>query len=167
MDGAITGQFDHLPVEALKFTLGMFNGTARDCKHTWRELVHICHFLSVDTEKKDLIRNSEHMDNHTFFDHSSVESSDFDHDSVDSDVNEDAGTQDDDAHDSSKDDEDNVGPKIESCVGQDLHAMLVQFLESYKELEQSGFDWALRYKGKTYDIHFVLLLLTQRLASLG
>jgi len=29
-DGAITGQFDHLPVEALKFTLGIFNGTARD-----------------------------------------------------------------------------------------------------------------------------------------
>jgi len=30
MDGATTGQFNHLPVEALKFTLGLFNGTARD-----------------------------------------------------------------------------------------------------------------------------------------
>jgi len=53
MDGAITGQFDHLPVEALKFTLAIFNGTARDCKYTWKELGYICDFLTVDTEKKD------------------------------------------------------------------------------------------------------------------
>jgi len=33
--------------------------------------------------------------------------------------------------------------------------MLAKFLESCKELEQSGFDWALRHKGKTCNIHFV------------
>jgi len=147
MDGAITGQFDHLPVEALKFTLGIFNGTARDRKYTWRELGYICHFLAVDTEKKDLIRKSTHMDNYTFVDDSSVSSSDSDDDSVNSRDNED--------EDPVEDDEDDVGPQIESCAGQDLHAMLAKFLESYKDLEQSGFDWTLRYKGKTYEIHFI------------
>jgi len=68
-----------------------------------------CHFLAVDTGKKDLIFNSEHMDNCAFVDDSSAESSDFDHDGVDSAVNEDAGTQEDDAHHSSEDDEDDVG----------------------------------------------------------
>jgi len=136
LDGAMTRQFDHLPVEALKFALGTFNGTARHRKFTWRELGCICHFLAVDTEKKDPIRNSKHMDNCAFVDDSSVESSDFDHDSVHLDVNEDAGTQVNDANNSSKDDEDDAGPKIESCVGQVLHEMLAKFLESYKELEQ-------------------------------
>ena len=155
MDGAITGQFDHLPVEAVKFTLGIFNGTARDRKYTWRELGYICHFLAVDTEKKDLIRKSKHMDSYTFVEDSSSES-DSDHDSVDSDVNEEADTQEDDTEDLAKDDdEDDVGPQIESCAGQDLHAMLARFLKSYKDIEQSGFDWSLRYKGKTYDIHFI------------
>jgi len=53
-----------------------------------------------------------------------------------------------------EDDEDDVGPQIELCAGQDLHAMLAKFLESYKDLEQSSFDWTLRHKGKTYKIHF-------------
>mgnify|MGYP001787486850 FL=1 len=155
MDGAITGQFDHLPVEAVKFTLGIFNGKARDRKYTWRELGYICHFLAVDTEKRDLIRKSKHMDNYTFVDDSSVDSSDSDDDSVDSDVNEDAEMKEEDTHDPAIDDADDIGPKISSCAGQDLHAMLAKFLESYKDLEQSGFDWALRYKGKTHQIHFI------------
>jgi len=73
MDGAMTGQFDHLPAEALKFALGTFNGTARDRKCTWRELGFVCQFLAVDTEKKDLICNSKHMDNCAFVDDSSVQ----------------------------------------------------------------------------------------------
>jgi len=102
---------------------------------TWRELGHVCHFLAVDAEKKDLIRKSTHMDNCAFVDDSSVSSWDSDDDSVNSGDNED--------EDPVEDDEDDVGLQIESCAGQDLHTMLAKFLESYKDLEQSGFDWTL------------------------
>jgi len=87
------------------------------------------------------------MDNYTFVDDSSATSSDSDDDSVNSRDNKD--------EDPVEDDEDGVGTQIESCAGQDLHAMLAKFLESYKDLEQSDFDWTLRHKGKTYKIHFI------------
>ena len=38
IDGAVTGQFDKLQVEALKMTLGIFNRRARDREYAWRTL---------------------------------------------------------------------------------------------------------------------------------
>ncbi len=56
MDGAVTGQFDNLPIESLKFTLGIYNATARARKYAWRELGYVTNFLEEDTQGRDEIR---------------------------------------------------------------------------------------------------------------
>ncbi len=41
IDGAATGQFAHLPITAVKITLGIWNQKARDKNHLWRPLGYI------------------------------------------------------------------------------------------------------------------------------
>jgi len=48
-----------------------------------------------------------------------------------------------------KHDEDDVGLKIGTYAGQDLHAMFAKLLASHKDFKHSRFDWALQCKGKT------------------
>ena len=38
LDGAVTGQFDKMQVEAMKMTLGTLNRKARDREHAWRTI---------------------------------------------------------------------------------------------------------------------------------
>ena len=42
IDGAVTGQFDKLPVEALKMTLGILKNKARQKEYAWRMLGMLC-----------------------------------------------------------------------------------------------------------------------------
>ena len=36
LDGTVTGQYGHLPIEALKFTLGIFNSQTQEKAHAWQ-----------------------------------------------------------------------------------------------------------------------------------
>lgn len=160
MDGAVTGQFDNLPIEALKFTLGIYNSKARNRKCTWRELGYVTKFLAEDTQGKDEIRASEHMDALGYLkeeDDSDSEESNSGQSNAcetnkDASGEENAETVD---LDSEEDDEDDIGKPIDTCAGQDLHAMLAKFLESYLEVEKAGVAWDLRYRGETHQVVFV------------
>jgi len=77
---------------------------------------------------------SKRMDNCTFVENSSAELSDANPNVVNSDVNGDSKTKQDNANDPAEDDKDNVRPKIESCVGQNLHAMLAKLCKATKIL---------------------------------
>ena len=154
MDGAVTGQFDNLPIEAQKFTLGIFNAKARNRKCTWRELGYVTRFLAEDTQGKDEIRGSTHMDASGFLQE--------EEDSVDGEESvSEEGHSENQQHCpetvvvDSDDEDDNEEERVNTCAGQDLHAMLHKFLASYREIEQSGIGWDLRYYGKTYQVEFV------------
>ena len=60
MDGAVTGQFDTLPIHALKLTLGIYNQLARDKEFTWRPTGYLTQHLKEKTQAEDLILNAEH-----------------------------------------------------------------------------------------------------------
>ena len=49
IDGAVTGQFDKLQIEALKMTLGIFNRRARDREYAWRTLGTLAKIYGVST----------------------------------------------------------------------------------------------------------------------
>lgn len=55
--------------------------------------------------------------------------------------------------DDDEDDENSV--KDPAGPSKDLHKMLDVMLESYREVQEKGFKWDLRYRGKTYDVEFV------------
>ena len=140
MDGAVCGQYDHLPIEALKFTLAIFNAETRDKVHAWRNLGYVTKFLQEDTQARAFVHDSEHID-------SAICLTDSEDEDDDSEANENDNQstaeemEDEEELLSDGEDEDDVGPQIKSCSGQDLHAMLKAMLSSYKKYEK-GFYWA-------------------------
>ena len=80
MDGAITGQYDSLPIESLKFTLGIFNADARDKEYAWRSLGYVANYKKGATEADTFLRESEHVDvgNYVFDTESEDETSESD-----------------------------------------------------------------------------------------
>ena len=62
MDAAITGQYDHLPIEALKFTLGIFNAVTRDKAYAWRNLGYVTQYTGDDQAAREMIEEHCGMD---------------------------------------------------------------------------------------------------------
>ena len=68
MDGAVCGQFKNLPIEQLKFTLGIFNAEAREKEHAWRTLGYVAHHLAEDSQATEQITTSNHVDSQNYLD---------------------------------------------------------------------------------------------------
>ena len=166
MDGAVTGQYDHLPIESLKFTLGIFNAEHRDRAHAWRSLGYVTKFLREETQAKNIVRESQHMDASIYLsdDESTVsESTKQEQPAQETDDNaQEPADEVSDDEDDEDDNDDNTPvvkePKIKSCNAQDLHAMIDKMLESYREVEQ-GIEWDLRYQGTTHQVTFIPFVL--------
>ena len=127
IDGAITAQFNQLPIEALKFTLGIFTKEARDQDWAWRSIGLISDSAAATTRGKNLYKESQHMDSSDLFAADEGDSSD-------------------------------EGADSEWRV-QDYHTQLATILEEFVELQETGFLWDLKYKGKVYkDVEFVVFV---------
>ena len=162
MDGAVTGQFDNLPVEALKFTLGIFNAKTRDKVHAWRDLGYVTKFIKEETRGQDIIRDSGHIDAQTYLSDSDNDdntqanggNNDNPNDNLQNDGDEEEEVL---ANNNNNDDDDDdnymENAALKSCTGQDLHAMLHVILASYRRM-QRGFVWDLRYRGQTHHVVF-------------
>ena len=61
IDGAVTGQYDKLQVEQLKFTLGIFNQKAREKDHCWRTLGYVCNYNDEDSQGRRILQQSGHI----------------------------------------------------------------------------------------------------------
>jgi len=55
LDGTIAGQYDHLPIEMLKFTIGILKGKIRDKAWAYRTLGYVTKFLKVQTQAEQQI----------------------------------------------------------------------------------------------------------------
>ena len=134
MDSAITAKDDQLPIESLQFTLGIFNANTRDKAHAWRNIGYVKKHLVEETQAKDFLKESDHMDAQNYL-------SDTEPDTEDS--------------ESEASSTGNSSEYYETNA-QDLHAMLDAMLESFRKLQDSaGIDWKLRHKGKTYAVRFI------------
>ena len=64
LDGAVTGQFDHLQVESMKITLGVFDSVARDREHAWRTIGYCPNYTKSESKGKKILEESLHTAAH-------------------------------------------------------------------------------------------------------
>ena len=138
IDGANTGQFNDLPVTAVKIALGIHRRETRDKYYAWRELGF------VPVVRKDPARGKK-----IFQDTGHLESGDV---IVLEGEGESMPKEEEESDDENLEEEDAV-------KAQDFHTMLSVILESFVELQRTGFIWDLVYKGKLYrGIEFVIFV---------
>ena len=61
IDEANTGQMKDMPIQALKFTLGIFNRDYRDKPQAWRVLGHVSSITKMISKARKRIRESRHL----------------------------------------------------------------------------------------------------------
>jgi hypothetical protein len=131
IDGTVTGQFSDLPVTALKFLLDCFTREARMKPHMWVELGWVPTILKAQGRGKKLFKESQHLD------------------AEDIDIFDGEG-EDVEGEDETFDEDE----QISAIKAQDFHTMLAVILESWVELQETGFIFDLAYKMKRYhDTH--------------
>ena len=167
MDGCVMGQFDSLPLEAMKFTLGIFNGKARDCGFRWKPIGYVTKFLKEKSAGEELIAKSSHVDAQSYVVVSDAEEEDDDGSAqvlpnvayADAPDDFDIGlnvVEDDATEIDPNEGENTMEPEIEACNAQDLHTMMACFLESYKDLQDNGgFPWDQQYKGRLFLLQII------------
>ena len=128
IDGSETGAMKSMPITALKITLGIFCRQYRDQPHAWRTLGYVPSASFIQSRAKKVAMDSGHMSS------TNIELADGEGAMTDSDLNTPKGL----------------------ATSHDLHAMLDKILESYHYLQDNGFKWDLRYKGKVWnDLTFI------------
>jgi len=157
MDGAVTGQYDALPIESLKFTLGIFNKITRDKGFAWRSLGYVTKFLKETTQAEDLVRGTGGMDADIFLSDSDTDNESEGSNNSDSEREDNTSVNTGQEEEESDDDDDNnMEPNIKSCSGQDLHAMLDTMLRGIRKLQKKGgFWWNLPYNGQVFRVKFL------------
>ena len=139
IDGAVTGTFSDLPITALKISLGIHSREARDMGKCWRELGFVPQVRKELSRGKKIFRESGHLESQNVV----VLDGEGDNSS-----SEDTDSQAEDAEAKEEDEE--------PVKAQDFHTMLAVILESFVELQRTGFYWDLVYKGILYkNIEFV------------
>ena len=135
IDGAVTGQFDKLSVEAMKLTLGIFNRRARDHEYAWRTLGYCPNYTKAESAGKHILEESQHAAAHLF----PVEA--------------------DEGMDVVNEEDEDVDYEVTKHKAQDLHVMIAAIMASYRELQDKGMVWDYKYRGKVYkDLELVFFV---------
>ena len=138
IDGAVTGQFDKLQVEALKMSLGILKKRARDRDAAWRTLGWVPNYTPSDSRGKQILQESGHVAQ-TLFPTEADEGAGASSDSEDASVH---------SHGWQTEQYDNK----HANKSQDYHAILSALLDSYAQLEKDGLLWDYKCKGKIYKV---------------
>ena len=182
LDACVTGQFQNLSLEILKFTLGIFKAKSRDKGALWRNLGAVPVYEKAKKRSRQLLQNSGNLDAKDC-----LTDSDSDYTALDTDDETEDGAiagsrlgsakfapdfdyfpymdydSAPDGYDSNPDDEEvflesleGIIPEIPRTNAQDFHCILHTILASYKEIQDSGgIDWDLHYKGKKWLLCFI------------
>ena len=167
IDGAISGQFGKLPVEALKIGIGNMTDNARKKRYAWRILGFVPNYHKATSRGKKMFVESGHIA------------------SMNLDLSDEEGEEEGeqinwDVADSSEDEDENsvdLGQVPENLVinpdkmeydedaheGQDWHHILAHLLLTYRQqLDRKPMLWHYKYRGKVYEnmelhffVHFV------------
>ena len=145
IDGATTGQFSDLPITALKLTLGIFKRETREKPWAWRELGWVPQIRKQRARGKKLLQEANHMESQEVH----LEAGEGDQDS-------DLGSTDGEEGDVETDGEEDEDTDVKA---QDFHTMLSTILESFVDLQRTGFKFDLVWKGKRYkDAEFIVVV---------
>ena len=138
IDAAATGQFADLPVTILKLSLSCFTREARLKDYCWVPLGYVPHVKISDARAGKIMLETDHMEAWGVADESST--SDEEGGGAKSVASEDQDSESEDA-----------GFEIKA---QDFHTMLEAILESYYELQQTGFTFEMVYKQRKYKVPY-------------
>lgn len=152
LDGCVTGQFDNLSLEILKFTLGIFNSECRNKDWAWRNLGYVAHFLKQKNQAEEMIKKSSHVDSQNYVvDTEPLDDEMPDPDAIDPEFN--ATIYMDEDEDADRDD---LEPKIPEIAAQDLHKMLQVMLAPYKTMQdRGGFNWDQPHEETVYHLRYI------------
>lgn len=162
LDACVTGQFQNLSLEILKFTLGIFKSQSRDKGSFWRNLGAIPSYQRAKKRSLQSIARSANKDAKSYLTDSEPED-----DAPDEGESAQQSTNispdfdylpyiDYDNYDGYDDDfnavmDDVLNPEIPNTNAQDFHCILHTILASYKRIQDSGgVPWDLWYKGKKW-----------------
>jgi hypothetical protein len=170
IDGAVTGQYDHLPLTALQFTVGIFNQKTRDKPWAWRSVGYVPKIWRDKFAGNDLFKESGHMDA-AGLDDSDAYSLEDASDSI-------SGISGGASSDSNSNNSSNssrvplVAPGVRLPIAnaktretlQDFHVMISTILHGcgYIATQNNDFDWKLQYKNKTTHVQFILFTLMMK-----
>ena len=137
IDGAATGLFADLPVTILKMSLTCLTREARLKDYCWVPLGYVPHVKISDARATKIIADTNHMEGWFAGDVSSTD-------------DETIRTQ------GSGDDNSDGEEEGFDIKAQDFHTMLEAILESYYELQKTGFYFELAYKRRRYGIPYLM-----------
>ena len=129
LDAAVTGQFADLPVLILKMSLSIFSRQARHKEYCWANLAYLPHVKVAESRGRKMMKESNHLEA--------------------ANINVLPGEGGIPVTDQVEETPDDDEPR--PIPHQDFHKMIDVALESYVELQKTGFIWDLRYKKKTYE----------------
>lgn len=149
IDGATTGQFGNLPIEALKICPGILNAKARDKPYAWRVLGYVPHYHKSKTKGKEIVIESGH--DIRFYTQMEDNESDGE---IDMNVEQELVEKDENESTLGTNtvatwDEFDVDKDTHSA--QDWHYILSHFMASYRKMEQDHMVWNLRWGDKVYE----------------
>ena len=121
IDGAATGQFVDLKVEAYKICIGLLNRLARDKEYAWRILGYVPNYRKAISRGKKIFVESQHEACSLW------------------DMDEEEGAE-------SKADVDSES----RAKAQDWHAILEVILSTYRQMQDEGMQFDYRFGGKVY-----------------
>lgn len=121
IDGAVTGQFDKLQVEALKMTLTLLNRKARDKEYAWRSLGYVTNYAKEDSRGQKIFVDSGH-----------AAAAELYMDEMEEEEGEKGGVE------------------LDVDKAADYHAILSVLMESLFELIEEGMVFDVMYKGKLH-----------------
>ena len=154
LDGCVTGQFQNLAIEILKFTLGIFKGPIRNQPYAWRNVGLIKKVLVRKKKAEQNIRDSEHVDCGNILPDAGYRAKgvpqaegptpEFDSRPYREEIGGNA---------TRKRKRETAIPKVKA---QDFHKMLQVLLASYKDIEDDGgIEWDKWYRAKLYQLLFI------------
>lgn len=160
LDGCVTGQFQNIGIEILKFTLGIFKGHIRNKHWAWRNLGFVKKVVTRKKTAEDNIRNSTHVDaNNILADPNhrpkgtprcSGPTPEFDSTLYENDSEEA------EAQPQPQGNNRNRKRSIPQVKAQDFHKMLQVLLSGYQEMqEEGGLEWDFWYREKMHKLLFV------------
>ena len=171
LDACVTGQFQNLSLEILKFTLGIFKAKSRDKGAFWRNLGAVPRYEKAKKKSRQLLEASGNSDARDC-----LTDSDSDYTALDTDDEYESGSRhaefapdfdyfpymDCDTYPEYNQDNPELNedwaefmeglvPELPNTNAQDFHCILHTILASYKEIQDSGgIDWDLHYKGRMW-----------------
>ena len=157
LDGCVTGQFQNLAIEILKFTLGLFKAHIRNEAYAWRNVGLVKKVLVRKNQAEKNIRNSGHVDCGNIIPDANYRAKgvpqakgpvpQFDGGLYQRE-DEDAAIR------SRKRKREETG--IPEVKAQDFHKMLQVLLSSYKAIEDDGgIEWDMRHRAKNHRLLFI------------